>query len=98
MTRMTGPESQGRRSRRAIRWVITIAAAALILVIALVARNTGVFGIYRVTTCDAWSITLRDGTILTPPPEAIPSGQTPADGGFGPCWDLPGWVTMDDLQ
>ena len=98
MTLMTEPDSTGRRrSRPAAWWLIAIAAAALILVIAIMARNTGLFGITKVVVCDAWSMTLRDGTILTPPPEAIPSGQVPGNG-VGPCWDLPGWVTSDDLQ
>jgi hypothetical protein len=94
---MTGPDSaERRRSHPAVRWVTAIAAAALILVVAVMAWNPG-SGITKVVMCDAWSVTLRDGQILTPPPEAIPSGQVPGPG-FGPCWDVPAWVTGEDLQ
>jgi hypothetical protein len=51
--------------------------------------------IFRVVTCDAWTVELRDGTVLYAP------GYTPelaAGGGFGPCWELPAGITMDDLK
>ena len=65
--------------------------------VAITASNTGTLGMFKVVVCDAWSVTLRDGTVLTPPPEAI-QGEVQVPGGFGPCWDLPAGVTMDDLR
>ena len=97
MAHMTAPDPpERRRSRPPVRWVIAVAAAAVILVIALMALMT-VSGAYSIVTCDTWSIDLRDGTILTPPPEAIPSGVSPGDTRYDICWKLPWWVTMDDL-
>ena len=100
MSVTAAPKARSRRPRRTT-WLIIAAALTVVLVVGgIAARNTGMFGMFRIITCDAWSVTLRDGTTLTPPPEAL-GGQDPATvdrSGFGPCWELPGWVSGEDLQ
>jgi len=92
----TGSPARPRRAR-SLRWLIVVTAAALVVVVAITDSHTGTFGVFKVVVCDAWSVTLRDGTVLTPPPEAI-QGEVQVPGGFGPCWDLPARVTMEDLR
>lgn len=78
---------------RAGGWLIALALSAVFLI---AVWYWGVRPqIFRVVVCDAWSVELTDGTLLTPPPDAI-QGETRE--GFGPCWTLPAGVTADDLR
>jgi hypothetical protein len=81
------------RRRRWIRWALLAAGLSVVLMVAAW-QFVGEPNVYRVGVCDAWSVELKDGTVLYAPGYT----QEAARNVYGPCWDLPAGVTTEDLR
>jgi hypothetical protein len=74
-------------------WVgVAIVTAIVVLIVAwqFFVRQQ----LFSVAVCDAWTVQLRDGTILYAPGY---SEERAYGGGMADCWELPAGITMDDL-
>ena len=70
-----------------------LVAAGLLVIVVIAGGVLWSRSLFRVAVCDAWSVDLRDGTVLYAPGYESTSDHS----GFGPCWTLPEGVTMEDL-
>lgn len=72
---------------------------ALMVTITLLVFGAAAYVVAMGTTvivCDTRSVTLRDGTVISAPPEAL--AEASQAGSDGPCWRLPIGVTAQDID